>query len=181
MPRTMVHPQSVTVETAVCIADRGGSGVVYRCDPHTNKLTKLPQYQYCQFTVTELTHQLVVVGGLDMSTLKPTNTVAVYPTSQMSRKQPYPPMTTPRMLPAVSAYLQRLVAAGGRVGSWTDLATVEILDTPSSHCQLVAFCYRTSGEMLSDFSCYYTRYIVPTRMYTVQKSAQCVPLSPYAN
>ena len=85
--------------------------------------------------MTELTHQLLVVGGWDMSTLKPINTVVVYSTSQMSWKQPYPPMNTPRMLPAVSTYLQCLVVAGGRVGSWTDLATVEILDTSSSHSQ----------------------------------------------
>ena len=61
MPRAMWCPQSVTVDTVVYIADRGG--VILRYDPHNNQWTELPEYQYCYFTITELTHQLVVVGG----------------------------------------------------------------------------------------------------------------------
>ena len=135
MPRAMVDPQSVTVDTVVYIADRGYSGDILRYDPHTNELTKLPQYQYCWFTITELTHQLVVVGGYDLSTVKTIKTVSVYDPSQRSWKQPYPPMNTPRQYPAVSTYHQRLVVAGGRDASHTDLASVEILDTSVHHCQ----------------------------------------------
>ena len=128
----MVYPQSVTVDTAVYIAGR--SGVIFRYDPHTNEWTKLPQYQYWGFTLTELTHQLVVVGGIDLSTDKTSKTVSVYAPSQRSWKQPYPPMNTPRYDPAVSTYHQCLVVAGGSDGSG-NLASVEILDTSVSHCQ----------------------------------------------
>ena len=139
MPRAMEYPQSVTVDTAVYIAERGVrikgySGVILRYDPHTNELTKLPHCQYCGFTITELTHQLVVVGGYERSTYKTIKTVSVYDPSQRSWKQPYPPMNTPRKWPAVSTYDQRLVVAGGRDGL-TDLASVEILDTSVHHCQ----------------------------------------------
>ena len=135
MPRAMVYPQSVTVDTVVYIADRNMfSGVILRYDPHTNELTELPQYQYCWFTITELTHQLVVVGGYDLSTGKMSKTVSVYDPSQRSWKQPYPPMNTPREWPAVSTYHQHLVVAGGRYGE-TDLAILEILDMSVSHSQ----------------------------------------------
>ena len=131
MPRVMLYPQSVTMDTVVYIADRG-VGVILRYDPHTNNFTEL-QYQYCFFTMTELTHQLVVVGGVDMFTAKSTNKVSVWSPSQRSWTQPYPPLSTPRWYPAVSTYCQCLVVAGGWDGG--DLATVEILNTSVSHCQ----------------------------------------------
>ena len=44
-PRTMLYPQSVTVDTAVYIADRGyPTGVILRYNPHTNKFTELAEY-----------------------------------------------------------------------------------------------------------------------------------------
>ena len=132
MPRVMRLPQSVTVDTVVYIAHRG-RGVILRYDPHTNKFTKL-HYQYWYFTMTELTHQLVVVGGLDVFTNKTTNKVSVWSPSQRSWTQPYPAMNTPRKLPAVSTYHQRLVVAGG-IDDSGDLVSVEILDTSVSHCQ----------------------------------------------
>ena len=136
MPRAMMWPQSVTVDTAVYIANRGyAGGDIFRYDPHTKQFTELPQYLYCNFTMTELTHQLVVVGGYDVSIDKITNTVSVYSTSQRSWKHPYPAMNTPREYPAVSTYHQRLVVAGGFDSGKTDLATVEILDTSISNCQ----------------------------------------------
>ena len=154
MQRVMSHPQSVTVDTAVYIADRG-RGVILRYDPHTNELTELPQYQYLSFTITELSHQLVVVGGYDPSTFPPktVKTVSVYDPSQRSWKQPYPPMNTPRDYPAVSTYHGRLVVAGGRDDSDMDLASVEILDTSVRHCQwlsptgLTVSCSRTSAAI----------------------------------
>ena len=134
MPRVMAFPQSVTVDTVVYIAHRGGrGGDILRYDPHTNNFTKL-QYQCCAFTMTELTHQLVVVGGCDKSTGKTTNKVSVWSTSQRSWTHPYPPLNTPRYYPAVSTYHQCLVVAGGN-DRGADLATVEILNTSVSHCQ----------------------------------------------
>ena len=133
MSGAMWGPQSVTVDTAVYIAERG-CGVILRYDPQTNELTELPLYQYWWFTLTELTHQLVVVGGIDVSTHKTSKTVSVYAPSQRSWKQPYPPMNTPRYCPAVSTYHQHLVVTGGSDGL-TNLSTVEILDTSVSHSQ----------------------------------------------
>ena len=154
MPRAVRYPQSVTVDTAVYIADRGYLGVILRYDPHTNQFTKLPQYECWGFTMTELAHQLVVVGGIDVSTNKTINTVAVFSTSQRRWTHPYPPLNTPHQYPAVCTYHQHLVVAGGWDGGL--LATVEILDTSISHCQwlsatgLPVSCRRMSAATTQD-------------------------------
>ena len=54
MPRVLVHPQLVTVDAAVYIADGWNGGLILRYDPHTNKFTEKLQYDYCAFTMTEL-------------------------------------------------------------------------------------------------------------------------------
>ena len=138
MPRVMVRPQSVTVDTVVYIAGRYWfSGVILRYDLHSQQWMEPLQYQYCDCGMTTVSSQLVMVGGRDVSTLpsKTTNRVAVYSPSQRRWSQPYPPLKTPRYLPAVSTYHQRLVVAGGRDDSNTNLAAVEILNTSVSHCQ----------------------------------------------
>ena len=138
MPRVMVLPQSVTVDTVVYIAERGylySVSDILRYDLHSQQWMEPLQYQYWHCGMTTVSSQLVMVGGWDVSTDKATNRVAVYSPSQRSWTQPYPPLKTPRYLPAVSTYHQRLVVAGGRDDSNTDLATVEILNTSVSHCQ----------------------------------------------
>ena len=137
MPGVMGYPQSVTVDTVVYIAERRYRyiGDILRYDLHSQQWMEPLQYHYCSCGMTTVSSQLVMVGGCDVFTVKTTNTVAVYSPSQRSWTQPYPPLKTPRYYPAVSTYHQRLVVAGGRDDSWTDLATVEILDISVSHCQ----------------------------------------------
>ena len=138
MPRVMLWPQSVTVDTVVYIAERHWSSVssdILRYDLHSQQWMKPLQYQYYYCGMTTVSSQLVMVGGRDVFTGKPTNRVAVYCPSQRRWTQPYPPLKTPRLLPAVSTYHQCLVVAGGCDASGTDLATVEILNTSVSHCQ----------------------------------------------
>ena len=179
MPRAMRYLQSVTVDTVVYIADRY-SGDILRYDPHTNELTELPHCQYRFFTLTELTHQLVVVGGYDVSTGKTSKTVSVYDHTQRSWKQPYPPMNTPREYPAVSTYHQRLVVAGG-CEPGGDLATVEILDTSVHHCQwLSATPLPVSCRLMSAAITHGTLYLLGG---TLGKQVLSVSLScsPYTN
>ena len=136
MPVTMGCPQSVTVEGILYVNNRGrysGSDIL-RYDLHTEQWCEPLQYQYCWSGMTVVSSQLVMVGGRDLSTYKPTSTLAAYTPSQRSWKQPYPPMNTPREWPAVSTYHQHLVVAGGRYGE-TDLAIVEIPDMSVSHSQ----------------------------------------------
>ena len=85
--------------------------------------------------MTTVSSQLVMVGGYDLSTVKTRKTPAVYSVSQRSWKQPYPPMNTPCVLPAVSTYHHRLVVSGGNDDGGIYLATVEVFDTSVSHSQ----------------------------------------------
>ena len=139
MPRVMWWPQSVTVDTVVYIAERCREYLfsvsdILRYDLHSQQWMEPLQYQYWACGMTTVSSQLVMVGGQDVST-GTTNRVAVYSPSQRSWTQPYPPLKTPRRLPAVSTYHHRLVVAGGRDASYTDIDTVEILDISVSHCQ----------------------------------------------
>ena len=130
MPRAMSWPHSVSMDGIVYITSgEYGSRVIHRYDPQTQQWSV---YQLCFFTMTEVNHQLTVVGGSNSSTHEVSNTVAVYSTSQ-GWEQPYPPMNTLCQLPAVIIYNQHLVVAGGSYG--IDLATVEILDTSSCRSQ----------------------------------------------
>ena len=154
MPRAMEWPQSVTVDTVVYIAERySASGVILRYDFHSQQWMEPLYYQYRAYGMTTVSSQLVMVCGRDVSTRKTTNRVGVWSTSQRRWTQPYPPLKTPCYWPAVSTYHQRLVVAGGRDDSYTDLATVEILDTSVSHSQwlsatgLPVNCYRMSAAI----------------------------------
>ena len=134
MLEKLENPTSVTVDTVVYMTR--GYHDIHRYDPQTRQWTKLPEYLYWAFTMTEVNHQLTLVGGRVRSTrpAKATDAVAVYSTlAPQGWTRPYPPMNTPRAWPAVSTYHQHLVVAGGLDGS--DLATVEILDTSTSHGQ----------------------------------------------
>ena len=93
MPGAMGRPQSVTVDTVVYIAERD-TGVILRYDLHSQQWMKPLQYQYCDCGMTTVSSQLVMVGGVDVSTYpsKITNRVAVYSPSQRRWSQPYPPL-----------------------------------------------------------------------------------------
>ena len=156
MPRAMGYPQSVTIEGILYVSDRRYSDRdILRYDLNSEQWCEPVHYQYWCCGMTTVSSQLVMVGGYDMSTLpyKTTNTLGVYAPSEKRWKQPYPPMNTPRIYPAVSTYHQRLVVAGGRDDSGTDIATVEILDTSVSHCQwlsavpLPVSCYLMSAAI----------------------------------
>ena len=134
MPKAIEYPQSVTLDTVVYVADRD-TRVIHRYDPQTSQQwTELPEYEYWNFTMTQVSGQLTVVGGENLYELQLSNSVAVYSTSRRSWEPHYPPMNTPRAFPTVATYHHHLVVAGGSDGS-TELANVEILDTSRHHRQ----------------------------------------------
>ena len=178
MPREMEWPQSVTVDTVVYITGRGywfSGSVILRYDLHSQQWIEPLKYQYWDCGMTTVSSQLVMVGGEDVSTVKTTNRVGVYCPSQRSWIQPYPPLKTPRYLPAVSTYHQRLVVAGGCDASGTDLASVEILNTSVSHCQwLSATGLPVSCHLMSAAITHGTLYLLGG---TLRKKVLSVSLS----
>ena len=155
MPEAMGYPQSVTTEGILYVYDRGRyrDSDILRYDLHKEQWCEPVKHQYLCCGMTTVSSQLVMVGGYDPFTHKMSKTVRVYTPSQRSWKQPYPPMNTPRSSPAVSTYHQHLVVAGGRDDSWTNLASVEIIDTSISHSQwlsttpLSVRCYLMSAAI----------------------------------
>ena len=136
MPEEMVYPQSVTIEGILYVNERrGGYSDIHRYDLHSQQWCEPLKYQCRCCGMTTVSDQLVMVGGYDLPTVKTSNTPAVYSTSQRIWKQPYPPMNTPRVLPAVSTYHHHLVVAGWSDNGGIYLATVEVLDTSASHSQ----------------------------------------------
>jgi len=132
--------QSVTVRHKVFVGggytdslfDGDDARTVYEYDEDSNQWVSLPPYDYWWFAMTILTDKLTLVGGINASTGKVTNQVAVWEGERTSWGwiHPYPPMTTPRHSPAVATYGDRLVVAGGRQPV-VDLPTVEVLNTTS--------------------------------------------------
>ena len=181
MPGVMVRPQSVTVDTVVYIAERYSasvSRVILRYDLHSQQWMEPLQYQYRACGMTTVSSQLVMVGGWDVSTVKTTNTVSVWSPSQRRWTHPYPPLKTPRYYPAVSTYHHRLVVAGGRDDSGTDLATVQILDTSVRHCQwLSATGLPVSCSLMSAAITHDTLYLLGG---TLHKEVLSVSLSALA-
>ena len=129
--------------------------------------------------MTEVNNELVLVGGQDKHTRnKPRarDAVAVYSTSQKSWEHPYPPMNTLRFFPAAATYHHHLVVAGGSDGDF--LATVEILDTLTPHCQWLSIISMSlpmgCSQMLSA--------IVHDTLYLLGGTLQTqVLFSPYPN
>ena len=138
MPYAMKQPHAVLVNEIVYLGARyGESNDILEYDPQTCKWSKLPQYQCYNFTMTEVNHHLTLVGGW-IRGHETSNAISVFSASQRTWEQWYPPMNTPRELPAVSTYRHNLVVAGG-IGPIShgrnELATVEILDTSTPHSQ----------------------------------------------
>ena len=155
MPVALSWPQAIVIHKDVYF--RGYSRVVLKYDSQTQHWIELPQYQYYNFTMTKVNHQLALVGGwhwtmaYDRYFRKTSNVVAVYSTSQ-GWTQPYPPMNTLREYPAVCTYYQYLVVAGGYDG--VNLATVEILDMSANCCEwlfatpLPVYCHRMTSIII---------------------------------
>ena len=143
----MASPHSIIIDATLYVAAGGGSRDIHKYNLQTQQWTKLPQYQYYNFTMAEVNHQLILVGGYDVSTGKTSNAVVVHPTPQGST-QHYPALNTPRRYPSVSKYHQHLVVAGGCDTNLTSLANVEALDISSHHKQWISTtplpvsCYR---------------------------------------
>ena len=103
--------------------------IVY--DPQKDSYDTLPPYTYKYFSIAVVNNQLVVVGGVDIRTNKPTNQLGVWNEQSKSWTHPLPPMTTACSSPSVATHNRWLVMMGG-VGDGTVLSRVEILDTTGS-------------------------------------------------
>ena len=131
------YPYAVVLQRKVYIG--GGYAIndsemctVQVYDIENDEWSCLPRYHCYCFAMTILHSRLTLVGGVDTSTTKATNQLAVFDTTSQDWTYPYPPMPTPRHRPAVSTYNIWLLVAGGAAAEHHALATVELLNTSTN-------------------------------------------------
>ena len=131
--------------------DGGEEAVVMVYDPHSDRWSQLPPYQFRLFGMAAVNDQLVLVGGRDSS--KRTNRLGVWDEMSHQWTEPYPPMKTVCIHPSVVTYEKWLVVAGGFDGS-VALDRVEILDTTTrqwySAAPLPRRCTRMKPALVRD-------------------------------
>ena len=88
--------------------------------------TKLPQYSVGFFAMTSFANQLVLMGGRDQMTQKPTNQIAVFTSGSWTN--PYPPMNTARDSSTAVCCNKYIIVAGGWVDRGRYTSSVEMLD-----------------------------------------------------
>ena len=131
------YPQVVVLNGKVYIGGGVASSnrerqtmIVY--DPRKDSYDTLPPYTYKYFSVAVVNNQLVVVGGKDVRTNKPTNQLAVWNEQSKSWTHPLLPMTTACHSPSVATHNNRWLVVMGGGADGTPLSRVEILDTTES-------------------------------------------------
>ena len=124
------YPQVVIVRGKVHI---GGGWALSGKDRRTvmvydDAWRTLPPYEYTRFSMAVINDQLVLVGGLDVTTHKSIAMLRVWSEQSQTWTDPFPPMPTARRSPSVVTHDNRwLVVVGGEI---EDAVTdVEILDT----------------------------------------------------
>ena len=96
--------------------------------PGRDQWAELPPPPVDDFIVATLRGQLLVVGGVDKSTHKPTNTVLTFDEHSRQWVQSYPAMPTALTKPAVIGYQDHLIVAGGQKSNYNQIPDVNILD-----------------------------------------------------
>ncbi len=91
------------------------------CQWHT-----LPPYSTREFAMTTINNRLVLVGGQNRIDVVSGELGEWQPDSNQWTR-PFPPMSTPRIMPSTTSYKHWLVVAGGRHGV-KFLTSVEVLD-----------------------------------------------------
>ena len=99
-------------------------------DIKRNKYSTLPQYNARYFAMTALNNQLVLAGGKDLTSRKPTNQIAVLQSDKWTR--PYPPMTIARHSSTAVSFNNHIIVAGGSDDQYRFLSSVEVLDVTSN-------------------------------------------------
>lgn len=92
----MEFGQAVRIKNKVYFGGGLGCGSeVYVYDPVTEKFDTLPPTSVQGFAMALYQQQLVLVGGTDVATKKPTGNIAIWDENKQSWSHSLPPMPTP--------------------------------------------------------------------------------------
>ena len=109
-----------------------GTWIVLEYTPGDDQWTALPPPPVEHFTIATLRGQLLVVGGMEKSTNKVTNTILTFHEYSQQWIQSHPAMPTALTSPAVIEYQDHLIVAGGYNQNGSRIPDVNILDTASN-------------------------------------------------
>ena len=132
MPIKMSTPvQSVVIGQSVYVGGGDAESDHDRCtvmelDLQRDEWTKLPQCSVKWFAMTSFANQLVLIGGYDPVTQKPTNQIAVFTSGRWIN--PYPPMNTARSSSTAVSCNKHIIVAGGVADQGKRSSSVEVLD-----------------------------------------------------
>ena len=130
-PQVIVFNGKAYIGGGVAHSDRACQTVMVY-DPQKDSYDTLPPYTYKCFSIAVVNNQLVVVGGEDVRTKKPTDQLGVWNEQSKSWTHPLPPLTTACSSPSVATHNNRWLVVMGGFGDGTNLSQVEILDATGS-------------------------------------------------
>ena len=175
------YVQSVVVEGTVYVGggyagpDSNNDYIVMAYDISTGKWATLPPYRACDFAMTAINNQLVLVGGYEHA-----NRIKVLGVWDADKKQwthPYPEMHTSRLNYSVVVYKEWLVVAGG----WEPgarVSSVEVMNTNSKQWYAgpqTPKPWSSMGTAVVGDTCYFMGGIISgdstDKVYTVSLSA----------
>ena len=108
-------------------ADGNNRHIVMEYVTRSGKWGMLTPYRLCNFAMTVINNQLVLVGGED-KWIRKSKLLAVWSTDSEEWTHPYPDMPTARFNAFAVTYDKWLIVAGGRSGDGTCLSTVEVIN-----------------------------------------------------
>ena len=130
------YVQSVVVEGTVYVGGGdtglgiGNKYIVMTYDISTGKWATLPPYRACDFAMTAINNQLVLVGGFEHYGDR-SKVVGVWDAENKQWTHPYPQMHTVRSKCSAVVHNEWLVVAGGWPASGAMLSSVEVMNTNS--------------------------------------------------
>jgi len=128
------YVQAVVVQGTVYVGGgyagyKSDNYIVMEYDTQSGKWAGLPPYRACDFAMTVINNQLVLVGGSDNGPRS--KVVGVWRAGRREWTYPYPKMATAREQCSAVVYNEWLVVAGGRGDRWGVLSSVEVMNTDS--------------------------------------------------
>ena len=104
--------------------------------PGRDQWVELPPPPVECFTIATLRGQLLVVGGLDKSNNKTTNTILTFDEQTQEWVQSYPPMPTKLAEVIAVGYQDHLIVASGKNSESNSVARVNVLDTTTNEWRM---------------------------------------------
>ena len=134
--------------------DRDERCIVCRYHPGEDEWSTLPPSPVGFFGIGSVSGQLVLVGGIELSTKTRTQGVYMFTSELQQWEQSIPAMLTARAAPAVVSHSTTLVVCGGNDNSATPVSTVELYSSESSQwyqCPPLPFpCAMMSSVTIGD-------------------------------